>query len=170
MLNYNKVILCGVVCNTPELRQNGSGTSVTNFTLKTIEKWKNRKTGELKTYSKYHKIVVWGRDAENAVKFVKKNTIILVEGCLNYHKHIKDGQEKNIAEIKASTIEYRGVLRKRTNFKKDEDNQFRNRSKDNGEGKPDYPFKNSPPQYNVPSSSNVPPITPPKFSEDHNNG
>jgi single-strand DNA-binding protein len=112
MLNFNKVILCGVVCNTPTLRQNGNGTHVTNFTLKTIEKWKDRTSGEWKKYSKYHKIVVWGKDAERTVKFVRKNVIILVEGCLNYHKYEKDGEEKNIAEIKASVVEFRGVLRK----------------------------------------------------------
>lgn len=116
MLNFNKVILCGVVCNTPTLRHNGNGTSVTNFTLKTIERWKDKRTKEIKKYSKYHKIVVWGRDAEHAVKFVKKNVIVLIEGCINYHKYPKmGGEQKNIAEIKASSIEYRGVLRKRKN-------------------------------------------------------
>lgn len=112
MLNFNKVILCGVVCNTPDLRQNGNGTNVTNFTLKTIERWKDRNSGELKKYSKYHKIVVWGKDAEKTVKFVKKNVIVLVEGCLNYHRYTKDGEERNIAEIKASTVEFRGVLKR----------------------------------------------------------
>lgn len=130
MLNYNKVILCGVVCNTPDLRKNGNGTSVTNFTLKTIEKWKNRKTGDIKTYSKYHKIVVWGKDAENAVKFVKKNVIVLIEGCLNYHKYVKDGQEKNIAEIKASNIEFRGAIKQRDSFKKKEFQQKKENSID----------------------------------------
>jgi len=114
MLNYNKVILCGVVCNTPTLRHNGNGTSVTNFTLKTIERWKDRRTGDLKKYSKYHKIVVWGKNAEHTVKFVKKNVIVLVEGCLNYHKYPKMGEQKNIAEIKASNVEYRGVLKSKT--------------------------------------------------------
>jgi len=111
MLNFNKVILCGVVCNTPALRQNGNGTNVTNFTLKTIEQWKDKTSGDLKKYSKYHKIVVWGKDAEKVVKYVKKNVIVLVEGCLNYHKYTKNGEEKNIAEIKAATVEFRGVLR-----------------------------------------------------------
>lgn len=121
MLNFNKVILCGVVCNTPALRQNGNGTNVTNFTLKTIEKWKDRNTGDYKKYSKYHKIVVWGKDAEKTVKFVRKNVIVLVEGCLNYHKYSKDGEEKNIAEIKASFVEFRGVLKKNETKKKFED-------------------------------------------------
>jgi len=120
MLNYNKVILCGVVCNTPTLRHNGTGTSVTNFTLKTIERWKDKKTGNIKKHSKYHKIVVWGLNAEQTVKFVKKNVIVLVEGCLNYHKYPKNGDQKNIAEIKASNVEYRGVLKiKRSNYKEE---------------------------------------------------
>jgi len=118
MLNYNKCILCGVVCNTPSLRHNESGTSVTNFTLKTIEKWRDRKSGEFKKYSKYHKIVVWGKNAEKAVKFVRKDVIVLVEGCLNYHKYPKNGNDKNIAEIKAESIEYRGKLRKRDDNKR----------------------------------------------------
>ena len=130
MLNFNKVILCGVVCNTPTLRQNGNGTNVTNFTLKTIERWKDKSSGEYKKYSKYHKIVVWGKDAEKTVKFVKKNVIVLVEGCLNYHKYMKDGEERNIAEIKASIVEFRGNLKRNTpakgrpNFKKDQ-NEFK---------------------------------------------
>lgn len=110
MLNYNKVILGGVVCNTPTLRQNGGGTSVTNFTLKTVETWRDRNSGELKKYSKYHKIVAWGKTAERAIKIVKKDFIILVEGKLNYHKN---GDKRNIAEIKAYVIEKKGVLRPR---------------------------------------------------------
>jgi single-strand DNA-binding protein len=125
MLNFNKVILCGVVCNTPALRQNGNGTNVTNFTLKTIEKWKDRGSGELKKYSKYHKIVVWGKDAEKTVKFVRKNVIVLVEGCLNYHKYEKDGEEKNIAEIKASLVEFRGILKRNDSKRKPEHREFK---------------------------------------------
>jgi single-strand DNA-binding protein len=144
MLNFNKVILCGVVCNTPSLRQNGNGTNVTNFTLKTIERWKDKTSNEWKKYSKYHKIVVWGKDAERIVKFVKKNVIVLVEGCLNYHKYEKDGEWRNIAEIKASSVEFRGILRKseykpkNQDVPKNYDNEFK---KDTTTEKNVYPFK-----------------------------
>lgn len=148
MLNFNKVILCGVVCNTPELRQNGSGTSVTNFTLKTIEKWKNKSNGQIKTFSKYHKIVVWGKDAETAIKFIRKNVIALVEGSLNYHKYTnKEGEAKNIAEIKASHIKYQGVIKRKGNFKK----------QDKGNGQDSKPIRLDP---TIPSYH--PPISPPR--------
>ena len=111
MLNYNKVILGGVACNTPTLRQNKDGTSVTNFTLKTVESWRDRRTGQIKKYSKYHKIVAWGKTAERAIKVVRKGFILIVEGKLNYHKHEKDGDKRNVAEIKAYVIEKKGKLR-----------------------------------------------------------
>ena len=111
MFSYNKVILGGVSCNTPELRHNAGGTSVTNFTLKTIETWKDRKTGQIRSYSKYHKIVAWGKTAERAVRIVRKDYIYMVEGKLNYHKHDKDGDIKNIAEIKAYLIDRKGKFK-----------------------------------------------------------
>ncbi len=113
MFFYNKVILGGVVCNTPTLRQNGGGTSVTNFTLKTVESWRDRNTGQIKKYSKYHKIVAWGKTAERAVKIVRKDTIVVVEGKLNYHKQNGDQEKRNVAEIKAYVIEKKGMLKPR---------------------------------------------------------
>lgn len=131
MFNINKVILGGVACNTPTLRQNGSGTSVTNFTLKTIETWKDRETKEIKRYSKYHKIVAWGKQAERIVKFVKKDVIVLVDGCINYHRQSKDDHDKNIAEIKVSNVEYKGTLRRKNqNDNKQSSVPFEGKSKD----------------------------------------
>lgn len=115
MLNYNKVILGGVACNTPELRQNGGGTSVTNFTLKTVETWRDKNTHQIKKYSKYHKIVAWGKTAERAVRLIKKDTIVLVEGKLNYHKN---GDKRNVAEIKAYVIDKKGTLRPKAPYQK----------------------------------------------------
>ena len=112
MFSYNKVILGGVACNTPTLRQNGGGTNVTNFTLKTVETWKDRNTGQIKKYSKYHKIVAWGKTAERAVRVVRKDAIIMVEGKLNYHSQNQDGNGKrNVAEIKAYVIDRKGKLK-----------------------------------------------------------
>lgn len=156
MLNFNKVILCGVVCNTPALRQNGNGTNVTNFTLKTIERWKDKSSGEWKKYSKYHKVVVWGKDAEKIVKFVKKNVIVLVEGCLNYHKYEKDGEWRNVAEIKASTVEFRGILRKPEYREKKPDNYSKEFKKiDEEENKNVYPFKKEITESNIPLSEGI---------------
>ena len=107
MFSYNKVILGGVVCNTPTLRKNESGTSVTNFTLKTTESWKDRNTGVIKRYSKYHRIVAWGKTAEKVIRIAKKDIIVMVEGKLNYHKN---GNNRSTAEVKAYVIEYKGRL------------------------------------------------------------
>lgn len=119
MLYMNKVILAGVVCNTPTLRQNGKGKNVTNFTLKTVEKWKDRE-GNLKNFSKYHKIVAWGKEAERVTSFVKKDMIVLVEGCLNYHRSQDGDDSKKIAEVKASDVKYKGFYNYKKNNKNSE--------------------------------------------------
>ena len=108
--SYNKVILGGVACNTPTLRRNDSGTSVTNFTLKTVESWRDKESGKIKNYSKYHKIVCWGKTAERAVKVVRKDYIYVVEGKLNYHRSGQGDDRRNVAEVKAYVIDKKGKL------------------------------------------------------------
>jgi len=101
--NYNKVILVGNIGATPELRHTKNNTSVTNFSISTVEFYKN-KTGELQKLKKWHRIVCWGKLAENTVKSIREGQLVLIEGSLSYRNRDKDGIKTVVAEIKASEV------------------------------------------------------------------
>ena len=109
----NDVTLCGQVCNAPELRFTKNEVPVTNFVVKTVERWKNFETQQNKSNTKYHKVVCWGNIAKRAVHLLEKDSTVLIKGELSYHKHMqrveKDGHVVEFeiinTEIKAINIQ-----------------------------------------------------------------
>ena len=102
--NYNKVILVGNIGTTPELRQTKNGTNVTNFSISTVEQWKD-KNDVIQKHKKWHRIVCWGKIAENVVKGIKQGMLVLIEGSLSYRVYINnEGIKTNITEIKATEV------------------------------------------------------------------
>lgn len=80
MAGVNKVILVGNLGKDPEVRHLESGVMVANFTLATSETYKDRTTGERKTVTEWHNIVVWRGLAEVAEKYLKKGNQVYIEG------------------------------------------------------------------------------------------
>ena len=76
MASLNSVTLLGNVGNDPELRYTPQQNPVTTFSLATSEKFDGKEVTE------WHKIVVWGKNAENCAKYVEKGKQVLVEGKL----------------------------------------------------------------------------------------
>ncbi len=64
-MSVNKVILVGRLGRDPETRYTGGGQAVANFSLATDESYKD-KNGERQKRTEWHKIVVWGKQAEIA--------------------------------------------------------------------------------------------------------
>ena len=64
-MSVNKVILVGRLGRDPETRYTGGGQAVANFSLATDETYKDR-NGERQKRTEWHKIVVWGKQAEIA--------------------------------------------------------------------------------------------------------
>jgi len=104
--SFNKCTLIGRCGNDLELRYTKKGVPVSNLILTTQDVWKNRETSQLEKSNKAHKVVIWGKLAERAVKFAKKGCILLVEGPLIYRDHVtKEGNKVTITEIKAVKIQ-----------------------------------------------------------------
>jgi len=95
----NKVILIGRLGKDPEIRQIESGAKVANFSLATDEIFKD-KSGEKKTHTEWHNLVLWRRQAEIAESYLRKGSLIYVEGRLRSRSwDDKDGNKKYITEI-----------------------------------------------------------------------
>lgn len=99
-ISINKVILQGIVANTPILRKDNNKTFVTNFGINTVETIKSSNNNPNAKISKKHNIVAWGDLAKRCCNEIEKDMTIYVEGSLNYIT--KNG--KSITEIKLTYI------------------------------------------------------------------
>jgi single-strand DNA-binding protein len=107
-MSVNKVILVGRLGRDPETRYTGGGQAVANFSLATDESYKD-KNGERQKRTEWHKIVVWGKQAEIAQQYLKKGSLIFVEGRIQSREwQDKEGQKRTSFEIVANNFRMLG--------------------------------------------------------------
>lgn len=108
MAAINKVILIGNLGSDPEVRFLPSGQPVANFNIATTEKWTGR-DGNPGERTEWHRIVVFGKQAENCKEYLKKGRQVYVEGRLQTREwEDKEGQKKRTTEIIAQTVQFLG--------------------------------------------------------------
>jgi len=104
MAGVNKVILVGNLGKDPETKYTPQGTAVVTFSLATSENRKD-KEGNWKEHTEWHRIVVFGKSAENCGQYLKKGRQVYVEGSISSRSYKdKEGVEKTMYEIRASQI------------------------------------------------------------------
>jgi len=108
MASVNKVILIGNLGRDPELRYTQGGSAVTNFTLATNERWRD-KDGNNQERTEWHRVVVWGRSAENCAQYLQKGRSVYVEGRLQTREwEDKEGNKRQTTEVNALTVQFLG--------------------------------------------------------------
>lgn len=104
-MNLNKVFVLGRLTRDPELRSTTGGQSVASFGVATNRVWTD-KNGQKQEATEFHNIVVWGRQAEIASKFLTKGSLVLIEGRLQTRSwESNDGQQRKTTEIVAERIQ-----------------------------------------------------------------
>jgi single-strand DNA-binding protein len=104
-MNLNKVFLIGRLTVDPQLRSTAGGQPVASFGLATNRVWTD-KAGAKQESVEFHNIVVWGRQAEIASKFLIKGSLALIEGRLQTRAwDDKQGQKRRTTEIIAERIQ-----------------------------------------------------------------
>ena len=107
-MSVNKVILVGRLGRDPETRYTGAGQAVANFSLATDETYKDR-NGERQKRTEWHKIVVWGKQAEIAQQYLKKGSLVFIEGRIQSREWTdKEGQKRTSFEIVANNFRMLG--------------------------------------------------------------
>jgi single-strand DNA-binding protein len=107
-MSVNKVILVGRLGRDPETRYTGGGQAVANFSVATDESYKDR-NGERQKRTEWHKIVVWGKQAEIAQQYLKKGSLIFIEGRIQSREwQDKEGQKRTSFEIVANNFRMLG--------------------------------------------------------------
>jgi len=109
MASVNKVILIGNLGRDPETRYLPSGDAVTNISIATSEKWKD-KSGEQQEHTEWHRIAFFGKLAEIAGEYLKKGSPVYVEGRIRTRKwqDKESGQDKFSTEIVADRMQLLG--------------------------------------------------------------
>ena len=107
MRGVNKVILLGSVFRDPEVRSLATGSTVTNIVLSTSESWKDKSNGNTTWQNEYHRVVFYGRLAEFAGEYLRKDSKVYIEGSIHTRKwqDKTTGQDRYSTEIKASALE-----------------------------------------------------------------
>src|SRR6059058_2218664 len=108
MASVNKVIIVGNLGRDPETRYMPEGGAITNISVATTEKWKD-KNGEMQEKTEWHRVAFFGKLAEIAGEYLKKGSQVYVEGRLQTRKwQDKEGQDKYTTEIIADRMQMLG--------------------------------------------------------------
>lgn len=107
--SVNKVILIGNLGKDPEMRTFPSGGQVTNASLATTRKWKDKQTGEPRSETEWHRLVFGGRLAEIAAQYLRKGSQVFVEGSIRTRKwQDQSGQDRYSTEIRVDQMQMLG--------------------------------------------------------------
>ena len=106
-MSVNKVILLGNVGRDPEVRYPSQGQIVATFPLATSDRGYTTSSGvQVPERTEWHNLVMWGRNAEVAEKYVRKGSRLYVEGRLRTRNYEDRNKIKlYITEIVFDTFE-----------------------------------------------------------------
>lgn len=106
--SVNKVIVLGNLGANPELKYLPSGQAVCEMRVATTETYRDRNE-QPQERTEWHRIVVWGKTAENCAKFLQKGRQVYVEGRLQTRSwDDKEGKKQYMTETVANHVVFLG--------------------------------------------------------------
>jgi single-strand DNA-binding protein len=104
MGSVNKVILIGNLGADPELKYTASNRPVCNLSVATNEVFKD-KAGQRQERTEWHRVTVWGEQAEHCSKYLSKGRSVYVEGRLQTRSwDDKEGKKRYSTDIVANQV------------------------------------------------------------------
>jgi len=107
-MSLNKVMLIGFVGKDPDVRYFDNGNALANFTMATTERGFKLANGtEVPERTEWHNIVASRERAQFVEKYVKKGSLVCIEGKIRSRNYDdKDGNKRYITEIYADRIDF----------------------------------------------------------------
>ena len=100
MAGLNKVTLIGNLGANPEIKNLEDGGQLAMFNMATTEDWVDKQSGERRSTTEWHRIVVFGGLTTIVAKYLKKGSKVYVEGKLKTKKWTdKDSIERYTTEV-----------------------------------------------------------------------
>lgn len=120
MKDVNKVLLIGRLGTDPVQRETKNGVAVVNFSLATSRRVTEQgPDAEVKEReeTQWHKVVVWGKQAESCKQYLDKGQAVYVEGMMRSRKYTgKEGAARIAFEVHAENVIFLGRKRAATGF------------------------------------------------------
>lgn len=99
----NRVVIVGRLVRDPELRKTASDRSVVAFTVALD----NRTTNNGEKSTSYIPCTAWNSTAESIAKFMKKGSLVGVDGHLNQRSYTaNDGRKVSVVEVIADSVQF----------------------------------------------------------------
>ncbi len=104
-------MIVGRLGQDPELRYTQGGAGVATLNVATNENWVD-KSGQKQERTEWHRVVVWGKQAENSAQYLKKGRQVFVEGRLQTRQwQDQSGNKRYTTEIVAQNVQFLGGAR-----------------------------------------------------------
>ncbi len=108
MASLNKVMLIGNLGDDPEVRATPGGQNVATLRMATNERWTD-KGGQQQERTEWHRVVVWGKQAEQCKEYLHKGSPIFVEGRIQTREwQDKEGHRRFTTEVVAQRVQFLG--------------------------------------------------------------
>lgn len=105
----NKVILLGRLGKDPVVRRLDNGRVVANVTLATNDYY--TKDGQRLESTEWHNLEMWDKQAETAEKYLKKGSLLYVEGKIRTDRYTDaEGQERQTRKIRVNNFQMMGSM------------------------------------------------------------
>ena len=107
-MSFNKITIIGNLGRDPELRYTPQGTAVCDFSVAVNDR-KRDKAGEWQDVTTWFKITFWGKQAENASKYLTKGRQVYIEGRLQVEEWTdRDGNNRHTLAVQGADIQFLG--------------------------------------------------------------
>ena len=100
----NRVELIGYLGRDPESRTIPTGQKVSQFSMGVTRRWKS--AGESKEATDWFTVEVWGRLGDVSQQYLKKGSLVYVEGRLRTDKYEDKGETKYFTKVVASSLQF----------------------------------------------------------------
>ena len=107
MGSVNSVFIVGHLGADPEVKHMQNNRAVCNLSVATSEQWKD-KSGQKQEKTEWHRISVFGEQAESCGKYLAKGRLVAIQGKLQTRSYEKDGQKHYATDIIADRITFLG--------------------------------------------------------------
>jgi single-strand DNA-binding protein len=100
-MSVNKAILIGRLGKDPDIRATQSGSEIANLSVATVEKWKDKNSGERKEKTEWHRVTIYNDALVKVAKsYLKKGSQVYIEGAIQTRKWTDQaGAERYSTEI-----------------------------------------------------------------------
>ena len=104
MAAINKVLLIGNVGKDPEIKTLEGGNKYANITLATSFTYTDR-NGQKREETEWHSVVTYGKLSDVVEKFVRKGSLLFIDGRLHTRSWDENGKTRYRTEVIANGIQ-----------------------------------------------------------------